>query len=168
MIRLGHASNPMCRATGREEADPASVASPLHAEIPTPMSTSSPALPETVYRPVIQVFGDEIPGWPKYPEARSSVLNGDTATSPPTPSVNHVATYGQATPTVSTFAPQAPPLAHPWNTPLVATGNQPPLSVSPPSVSQVALPDIAVRPSGSFVTRHPASLPRTRPPGDLS
>ncbi|KJA13350.1 hypothetical protein HYPSUDRAFT_209619 [Hypholoma sublateritium FD-334 SS-4] len=147
--RLGHARNTMRSATRREQADPTSPTSSPQAEMHIPMSAPSPG---PVYRPKVQVFSDEMPGWPKYPEARTSNSNRDTATSPPTPSVNHVATHGQATPTNSTFASRAPPLAHPWDTPLVATVNQTPLSTSPPSVFQVAPPDVTVHPSGSFVT----------------
>lgn len=138
----------MRRASRREEADPASVASPRLAETHTPMSTSSPALPGPVFRPNVQVFGDEMPGWPKYPEARLSDLNEDTDL--PTSSVNHAARHRQATPTISTIAPRASPHAHLWDTPFVYTGNPPLLSASPPSVSQVAPPDIDICLHGSF------------------
>lgn len=161
-FRFDRTSNSRRRATGREEAGPASITSSPQAEMHVPMSASSPALPGPVYRPNVQVFVDEMPGWPKYPEARSNDLNGDTVTSPPTPSVNHTATHRQATSTNRTFISHAASLSHPWDSPFVATGIQPPSSTSPPSISHAAPPDIAVHlPTKTHTITHPSVAPAT-------
>ncbi len=115
------------------------------------MSSTPTAPPGSGYRPRVKVYTDEIPGWPRYPDAPSSDLNGNMGASPSPPSVNHAAADGQATPTISAVDLQSPLLAHPSFTSLAQTGNQAPLNASLTPASQIAPSDSAV-PSASFVT----------------
>ena len=79
-----------------------------HVPVVEPPSTT----PAPIYRPRVQVFADEIPGWPVYPDSLSNTLNGDaalangdtTASAPSTTPTNYITPHVQETPTVSSAA----------------------------------------------------------------
>ena len=115
------------------------------------MSSTPAATPGSGYRPKVKVYADEIPGWPRYPDHPSSDLSGNTAASTPTPSANHAAADGQATPTISAVDLQSTPPALPSHTSLAQTGDQVLLNASLTPTPQIAPSDTAV-PSASFAT----------------
>ncbi|KJA13021.1 hypothetical protein HYPSUDRAFT_209894 [Hypholoma sublateritium FD-334 SS-4] len=154
--RLSHASDFMHKASRRDEAGiiSSAAASPPQTEIAdmhAPMSAPLPAPRGRTKRPIVQVFADEIPGWPRYPDSPPGDVNSDAAISPPAPSMNHATVNGEATPTLSAITSQIASLAPAGDNTNVAAGNQLPVSASAPSVSEITPPNAAVRPSGPFV-----------------